>query len=57
MDPERDLGRDPHPLLKMAFLGSLQGEEILDLHQMMEVGPDLHPLLEEDTQSSFGKDK
>ena len=57
MDPERDLGKDPHPLLKMGSIESLQGGEILDLHQMMEVGPDLHPLLEEDTQSPFGKDK
>ena len=57
MDPERDLGKDPHPLLKMGSIESLQRREILDLHQMMEVGPDLHPLLEEDTQSPFGKDK
>ena len=57
MNPERDVGKDPHPLLKMEFIDSLQGGEILDLHQMMEVGPDLHPLLEEDTWSSCGKDK
>ena len=57
LDLEKDLGKDPHPLLKMEFIESLQGEEILDLHQMMGVGPDLHPLLEEDTQSPFGKDR
>ena len=57
MDPERDPGKDPHLLLKMEFIESLQGGEILDLYQMMEVGPDLHPLLKGDTQSPFGKDK
>ena len=43
MDPERDLGKDPHPLLKMELRGSLLGGEILDLYQMMEADPDLHP--------------
>ena len=57
MDPEGDLGKDPHPLLEMEFIEPLQGGEILDLHQMMDVGLDLHPLLKGDTQSPFGKDK
>ena len=57
MDPGRDLGKDPYPLLKMEHRESLQGEEILDLHQMMDVGPDLHHLLEENTQNLFGRDK
>ena len=35
----------------------LQVGEIQDLHQMMEAGPDLHPLLEEVTQNPFGKDR
>ena len=57
MDPERDLGKDPHPLLKLELRESLLGGKILDLHQMMEADPDLHPLLEEDTQTPFGKDR
>ena len=58
MDLERDLGKDPHPLLKILELReSLLGGEILDLHQMMEIGPDLHHLLEESIQTPFGKDK
>ena len=54
---ERDLGRDPHPLLKMELRDSHLGGEILDLHQMMEADPDLHPLLEESIQTPFGKDR
>ena len=46
MDPERDLGKDPHPLLKWELRESLLGGEMLDLHQMKEAGPDLHPLLD-----------
>ena len=57
MDPERDLGKDPHPLLKLELRESLLEGEILDLHQMMEAGPDLHFLLEESIQTPFGKDK
>ena len=57
MDPESDLGKDLHPLLKLELRESLLGGEILDLHQMMEAGPDLHPLLEESIQTPFGKDK
>ena len=57
MDPERDLGKDPHPLLKLELRESLLRGEMLDLHQMMEVGTDLHHLLEESTQTPFGKDK
>ena len=57
MDPERDLGKDPHPLLKMELRESLLGGEILDLHQMMEADPDLHPPQEESIQAPFGKDR
>ena len=57
MDLERDLGKDPHPFLKMELRESLLGGEILDLHQMVEVGPDIHHLLEESIQTPFGKDK
>ena len=56
MDPEKDLGKDPHPLLKMKPRESLLGGEIQDLYQMMEAGPDLHPLLGENIQTPFGKD-
>ena len=57
MDPERDLGKDPHPLLKMELRESLLGGETLHLHQMIEAGPDPHPLLEESVQTPFGKDR
>ena len=55
-DQEKDLGKDRHPLGQVEHGESLQGGEILDLHQMIEAGPDLHLLLEEDTQNPFGKD-
>ena len=57
VDPEIDLGKDPHPLLKMELRESLLEEETLDLHQMMEAGLDPHPLLEESIQTPFGKDR
>ena len=57
MDLEKDLGKDPHPLLKMELRESLPGEEVLDLHQMMEADPDPHPPLEESIQTPFGKDR
>ena len=53
----KDLGKDPYPLLNMEFRESLIGGEILDLHLMTGVGPDLHPLLEKDIQTPFGKDR
>ena len=53
VDPEIDLGEDPCPPLKMELRESLLGGEILDLHQMMEAGPDPHPLLEESIQTPF----
>ena len=56
-DPEKDLGKDHHPLFKVEHRKSLQGEETLDLHPMLETDPGLHPLLEEDTQNPFGKDR
>ena len=52
----KDLGKDPHSLLKIELRESLLGGEILDPHLMTGVGPDLHPLVE-DTQTPFGKDR
>ena len=57
MDPERDQGKDPHPLSKLELSKSLLGGEILDLHQMMEADPDLHSHLKESIQTPFGKDR
>ena len=56
-DPEKDLGKDHHPLGLVEHRKSLQGGEILDLLPMLEMDPDLHALLEEDTQNPFGKDR
>ena len=57
MDLERDLGKDPHPLLETKLKKSLLEGEILDLHLIIEVDPDLHLLLEESIQTPFGKDR
>ena len=56
-NPEGDLEKDLLPLLEIILKGSTLEEEILDLHLILEVDPDLHLLLEESIQTPFEKDR
>ena len=55
-DPERDLKKDPYPLLEEELKRSLLGEEILDLHLRTEEDLGLHPL-QEYVQTPCGKEE
>ena len=56
-DPEGDLEKDLLPILEIILKGSILEGEILVLHQILEVDPDLHLLLEDSIQTPFGKNR
>ena len=54
-DPEKHLGKDHHPFGQVEHRKLLQGGETLDLLPVLEMDPDLHPLLKGDIQTPIGR--